>query len=227
MSISSKFWGAIKSRDWGAAIIEIGIVAIGILMALAVENWRVERENYEKERAILSRTHEQVYSVIESNRDFWNMREEFIAALHAARNLVWEGIPNRALSDLECPAIAYAHRVEFFDFRIPSIEELLASGSLSAIHDPLLREVALTSIEIRDEQVARARVWNAKTTNLVVDFPDILIFGIAPTDDPTDEDGFHAAAKSDLPGMRLNQKFKNSKILSMTTFSITLRAIDS
>jgi hypothetical protein len=45
MSINSRIWSAIRARDWGAAVTDIGVVAVGILMALAVDNWHTEQQS--------------------------------------------------------------------------------------------------------------------------------------------------------------------------------------
>jgi hypothetical protein len=63
VSIIARFGTALRDRDWGTAVIDIVVVAIGILMALGVDNWRLDRESREKEDAILMRTHHQVAQI--------------------------------------------------------------------------------------------------------------------------------------------------------------------
>ena len=49
MQITSRFWSAIRNKDWGTAAIDVGVVAVGILMALAVDEWRSDRQAAEEE----------------------------------------------------------------------------------------------------------------------------------------------------------------------------------
>ena len=44
MSIYSRLPESIRQRDWMAAIIDIVVVVIGILMALALDDWYTKRE---------------------------------------------------------------------------------------------------------------------------------------------------------------------------------------
>ena len=48
MLITSRFWNAVRTRDWSTAAMDIGVVAVGILMALAVDEWRSDREAAEE-----------------------------------------------------------------------------------------------------------------------------------------------------------------------------------
>ena len=56
MNTMSRLLWSIRNRDWGSAVIEIFVVAVGILMALAVDNWRTQVEEGKKEHEILKRS---------------------------------------------------------------------------------------------------------------------------------------------------------------------------
>ena len=60
VSITRRFWTAVRNRDWGTAVLDVGVVAIGILMALAVDEWRTEQAALEREEEILTNLHEDI-----------------------------------------------------------------------------------------------------------------------------------------------------------------------
>jgi hypothetical protein len=54
MSITSQIGKSLRNRDWGAAAIDVGVVAIGILMALTVDQLFTERQERATEKQLLS-----------------------------------------------------------------------------------------------------------------------------------------------------------------------------
>lgn len=54
MSITSRIGKSLRKRDWGASVIDVIVVAIGILMALAFDQYFTERNERETEQQLLS-----------------------------------------------------------------------------------------------------------------------------------------------------------------------------
>ena len=100
MSIVTGLSVAVRNRDWGAALIDIGIVAIGILMALAVDNWREDREVRLRELHLIKEARAEASQIAtEEMRDFWRSRLEKMGVV---RRLLLGESPDRELCHEEC-----------------------------------------------------------------------------------------------------------------------------
>jgi hypothetical protein len=48
-----RLWRFVKTRRWRSAAGELALVVVGVLIALAVDSWRGDRNDRERERAYL------------------------------------------------------------------------------------------------------------------------------------------------------------------------------
>lgn len=127
----------LRSRDWGAALIEIGIVVLGILIAVQVEQYRQFRSDRDTERNFLS----------EIASDLQATRSELLGDRENLRQKVIE--INRLLTGLttasEDPVLGNAATLaallsqERLSPKKSGYENLLNIG-LSIISDPSLRK---------------------------------------------------------------------------------------
>lgn len=210
MSIIAHFGTAIRERDWGTAIVDVLVVAIGILMALGVDSWRLDRESLAKEEAILTRAHHQIVQVENELSEVSETAIQSLDELYDVRRLVFEIPPNRDLSDKECYELLSSHKILLADWTIPAIEELRESGSLSYIADAAIRDAAIQFIKLRDLQTSRSILRNTTAVNLIEKFPRLLLVELVTTDDPNDRDGLVPQPECDLEGMRASDEFSNA-----------------
>jgi hypothetical protein len=215
MNMISRLLWSIRNRDWGSAMIEIFVVAVGILMALAVDNWRTQLEESKKEHEILKRAHQQVQLALEELRLSIQERLDALDKLYEARRLVFGVPPDRSLTEPECRELIYSHNVFIPDWPIPALEELLASGSLSAIKDSSLRTAGLRYLNHRDLRVSRGTLYSALTINLPQVYPDLLPIKLEETDDPEDRDGLVPALDCNLERLRESQEFANALYINV------------
>ena len=227
MRIISRFWSAIRSREWGTAATDVAVVAIGILMALAVDEWRAEREAVQKEWEILQRMHSETVQAISDYTTRQERRLERLDTLYNVRRLVLNMPPDDPLSESGCYELVYSRRLAFADARIPVVEELSATGALSVIQSPELRNAAVDFINIRDREFAWATLWFHQMHDLPFLFPDLISIGLKVVDDPEDRDGFGLATVCDLDAMRKNEKFQNLNLYPPMSMSPTTMLIPS
>lgn len=227
MSITSRFWSAIRNRDWGTAAIDVGVVALGILMALAVDEWRSDREADQKERKYLLRMHSETVSAVSDFRIRQEARFEQLDALYKVRRLVLNMPPDEPLSELDCDMLVYSSRLAFPDVNIPVIEELAAAGGVSVIQAPELRAAALDFIGIREEIRAQVNRWSRQMHDLPFIFPDLISVQLKRIDDPEDRDGFDLAPVCDLASMRGSVKFSNALVRNVANTIDTVETMES
>jgi hypothetical protein len=210
MSIISRFGTAVRDRDWGTAVIDVIVVAIGILMALAVDNWNTEREYGAREIQILRRVHEQVHNVEPALSRHYEISRERHDDLVEARRIFYGIKPSRDLSVEECDTLAQSHQLEPGDWRIPAFEELMYSGQLSSLYDSQIRDAGLRFLEYRDIQEPRIAWSGVFRTALPIEFPDLVRVELRATDNPNDTDGLVPGGICDVEGMMANVKFMHA-----------------
>jgi len=226
MHITSRFWSAIRKRDWGTAAIDVAVVAVGILMALAVDEWRAEREAGRQAWETLQRMHSETVQAISDYTTRQERRFENLDNLYNVRRLVLNVPPDDALSEPGCLGLVYSRRLVFADTRIPVVEELSATGALSVIQDPELRNAALAFINTRDRELAWATLWSSQMHDLPFLFPDLISIGLKVADDPEDRDGFGLAPVCDLAAMRKDGKFQNALVSNVANIIDTVEGME-
>jgi hypothetical protein len=211
MRITSRFWSAIRNKDWGTAAIDVGVVAVGILMALAVDEWRSDRQAAEEELEYLQRMHSETVTAIDS---FIDRQESWLGALevlYKVRRLILYMAPaDEPLTELDCDELVYSSRLPFPHVSIPAFEELAASGAVSVIQDPVLRAAALDFTDMREQLRAEVSLWSPQMHDLPFLFPDLISIRLKPVDDPEDTDGFDLAPICEFTKMRESNKFSNA-----------------
>jgi hypothetical protein len=210
MSITRRLWTSFRDRDWGMAIVDVGIVAIGILMALGVDEWRTERDAKTAEQQILRRMHVEMVGAINAFYERQERRVERLGNLYDARRLVFSIPPSHDLSDEQCDELFYSSRLAFPEVKIPIIDELAASGTLSIVQDDELRSSILELVDQQAGAASRAAMWSNQMHDLALLFPDLIQAGLKREDDPSDTDGFDLMLTCDLDGMRGSSQFGNA-----------------
>ena len=118
--------------------------------------------------------------------------------------------PDRSLSESECNTLIFSHLPFIPDWPIPALEELLASGNLSAIKDSSVRTAGLRYLSYRDTRISRGQLSSALTINLPQVYPDLLPLKLEETDDPEDRDGLITALDCNLDRLRESQEFASA-----------------
>lgn len=219
MRIISRFWNSIRNKDWSTAAIDVGVVAVGILMALAVDEWRSDREADEEELEYLQRMHSETVAAIDSFIDRQEALVGILDVLYSVRQLTLNTAPaDEPLSELNCDELLYSSRLPFTYESIPTFEELAASGAVSVIQDPVLRAAALDFTGMRDQLRTNGSLWSSQMHDLPFLFPELISIQLKPIDDPEDTDGFDLAPVCDLAKMRESTKFSNAMVRNVANW---------
>jgi|AntRauTorckE6833_2_1112554.scaffolds.fasta_scaffold04947_6 hypothetical protein len=138
---------------------EILLVVIGILLALQVNNWNVERMNQEQEQEMLINLKVEIENnQLELTRD----NELNAQSLEAWYQLLDENRMNYSMEKTDS-LIGHAFNFATFDARSGVIDEIIASGSLKLIRDEKLKfMISQWSGELndlREDVVIRRDYW--------------------------------------------------------------------
>lgn len=133
------FMQSIKARDWGAVVIEIFIVVVGVFIALQVSNWNDDRKDEIRGDEYLLRLQNELRGDALRLNDiitFWlavnaNGR---VALAHAEHGALLEGSAWKTL-------LAYYQASQVWPYRKDNntFQEIRASGEFGLISDPVLR----------------------------------------------------------------------------------------
>ena len=207
MSISTRFWRSIRRRDWGAAIIDVGVVAIGILMALAVDDWRSDQERDVRAEETLHRAHEQVAFIQSLWVDQVIFASYFQDALYDVRRLAFKIPPDRPISSEECTMVLAAYGSILPAYSTSVVEDLTSSDVVLTVADAAVRSSAIEFVDAARYAFELAKINKPAMINLASVYPELISTRLHPTDDPEDRDGLFVSADCDLDGMKDNKRF--------------------
>jgi hypothetical protein len=129
---------AIGRRDWVGIIIEMAVVAIGVLLAFRVEQWGQQRNRNVEERQFLERLFRENARSVSELHEVYALHRTKVAQLGTAirnkdRPAVLRQLAGRegyGCWHMQMPAATY---------NSTSSQELFASGRLNLVSDPQLR----------------------------------------------------------------------------------------
>ena len=207
VSITRRFWTAVRNRDWGTAVLDVGVVAIGILMALAVDEWRTEQAALEREEEILTNLHEDIVDREQALEAKIELRLNWMISLAEMRGSAFGHPPDRMPTDKECNSLGASHVERWTTEGLAAFDELVASGNVSAVRQSEIRSSALQYLALKNRiDILRER-FELRSVNLTARFPELVTIRLEPTNDPNDLDGFVPSLECDLQGMRSNPAF--------------------
>ena len=148
-------------RDWVGLVIELVVVALGVLSAFQIDQWAQNRRQARDETQFLERMWSETTDAIEETEWIMTMygrfRQEAIDGYRAlqdpARLAQLTGKPNIGCRGAVMPGLGY---------NTTGFQELSASGRLNSISDPQLR----ASLRAVVAAQADARVQSAKLGRL-------------------------------------------------------------
>ena len=140
MSGTKKLVTRLREHDWLAALIELVIVAVGILLALQVSNWNQERVDRNRGERYVQRLHAEFVkdgTTMGEALAFWRQVSDFgVAAMnHLERGTLVDG-------DRWKTVLAYYQAGQLFPFELEDTTfiEMRDSGELALIADESLRK---------------------------------------------------------------------------------------
>jgi len=153
----------LREHDWLAALIEVLIVVIGILIALEVSNWNQQRIDAARKRAYLGR----IAADLETDLRVNGNRDRFMAQVNRYGQQAIRHADSGALAEASTwkTVLAYFQAGQFFAYSRESnaFDEMRDAGDLGLIQDPQLR--------------SQLAFYYASNTNRMSDF---MIFNLIP-----------------------------------------------
>lgn len=198
---------AIRAQNWFAVVLEFVIVVAGVMLAFQATLWNEERRARDAERQALSQLHDELVQLTETREQFREAAETVSAQLNASRHFLHLETSNDAMPAAMCNAIIFSHILAQPPDQMPTIEEIIATGQLSAIRSTDLRAALNRFVQRRI--TARNAVESIVRNSLLlpVRFPELMQRSLVA--DPDVPEGNRAANTCDTSGMRASAGFLN------------------
>lgn len=166
--ILSRIAKNLRSRDWGDALIEVGIVVLGILIAVQVEEYRQSQNDRASEKELLleivsdlEATKEDLSIDIENGRERLALANQFLLELLSDTSDPVETTTSQSLDGL-------TSMMRLFP-KLGGYQSLQNEG-LHLISDPLIRQGITNFYELRLNRIA---YWEKSVSN--ISFDSILL----------------------------------------------------
>lgn len=143
---------AIRRQDWFTVLIEIGIVVIGLLIGLQINNWNEARADRAKEAAFLERLAIDVDRAREQLAGFVEVREDRLRTIAQVENMYFGDGDITPLSEWACRQFASMHLITHPPVAVPSITEAFAGGKIDLLSEPALIQ-ALIIVEQNEDRL--------------------------------------------------------------------------
>ena len=132
---------SLKEQNWTAIVIEFVLLVVGVFLGIQVANWNAERVSNKESEIFTNRLREdlriEAWNYISLNGYYGNVlsnAEKALAALEGESQL-----SNEALIIAAFRATQYGEVVRYRS----TYDELVSTGSIALIKDPMLRKTAL------------------------------------------------------------------------------------
>jgi len=155
------------------AVGEILLVMIGILLALQVNTWNVNRLNGLEESRVLRDLKEEIRPAITKRDELILKVEEKRVVFAIVLDKLFSS-PARTLNDIECESI-FAIRYLTYDVPYLSVvEELITSGNISIVQDQELRK-EMFGFRNRSKINAEKYIRIDEIPNYPIEYSDLII----------------------------------------------------
>lgn len=200
-------------------LIEIGIVVIGLLIGLQINNWNEARVEKQAEYKFLERLHAEIMATQDDLSGFSKIVETRASELEATVRVVFGSDQEVELTGDQCMAMFLSHAYNFPPTDLPTISEILSSGQFNVISDDALRAALSRMGQINARAEKTSDLFNASPLNLPRAYPELI-----RVDYVLNADGMETAADNgsmvqcDLTGMRLSQAFRNDLTINLERY---------
>lgn len=201
-------------------LIEIGIVVIGLLIGLQINNWNEARVEKQAEYKFLERLHAEIMATQDDLSGFSKIVETRASELKAAAGVVFGSDQEVEPTGGKCVAMFLSHAYNFPPTDLPTISEILSSGQFNVISDDALRASLSRMGQINARAEKTSDLFNASPLNLARAYPDLIsvayVLNVEGME-TTDMD-YVSTVKCDLTGMRGSQAFRNDLTINVERY---------
>ena len=195
----------VRDQNWFAVFLDFFIVVAGILIAFQITNWNEARLSERSDRAVLLQLHEEVLkaqSDLSSTRiDRPNIDEDTRSFVNAFFNE-----ENDVSDDQLCFFASGSGGLPLIVASLNAVEELIATGRLSQLSDPELRELIAEFHERGKVGEALLPGYKTAFVDLMRSFPHY--YEVDAYFDESGEVRIHT--KCDTESMKADQTFSNA-----------------
>lgn len=179
MSVLSRLTATVRGRDWGTALIDIGVVAIGILMALAVDDWNKEQEATAQRLELLKLAYDEVRNNEATVDDQIEELKKDLESLSNAYNVVADSLDDAALSAEQCELILLSPIIPNSMWTLPTVEGLASTQQLNSPEDMAVRSAAQDFLDALEYQRREERLSISDQINLFRAHPELFSVGLS------------------------------------------------
>ncbi|WP_323761932.1 hypothetical protein [Maricaulis sp.] len=206
--ILARLTAAIREQSWFAVVLEFVIVVAGVLLAFQISAWSGERADRAYARDILDRLHAELIVIGTVRNRVRPQLEERVEQLNSARPVIMGVSDREVLTTEECYHIGRSHLTPAPPDQLPTLDELLASGSLRVIDNSALRRNASALEAMSGAGRGSWTNLSALFDNLAEHYPGaiqpVLVAAVAESGDQAWSRAYHC----DLENMRAQPDFQ-------------------
>ncbi len=206
----------VRTQNWTAIGIDFLIVVLGVFVGIQVANWNEAQHGRESEQQYLERLQLELADIVPQAQSTQAQLSKTVDRIEAVRAFFASGQGGDALDGEHCAAVARSHIFASTIFYPPTIKELISTGRILLIRDPLVR-TAIMSFDQAHADMSQLR------TDIQIDrrplarhHPDLINLG-ASSDWTT--------ARCDFRGMRGSPAFLNDFTDNVSRFRAYSAAI--
>ncbi len=204
-----RFTRHVKEQNWFAVFLDFLIVVVGVFIGIQLGNWNTAQQDRRLERGILERLHTEIAAREAEHGEAAAEEADVRRRLYDARMVLLGLVEPRPLTPEECTAVSRSDAPLLPDVGVAVIDELVSTGRLDLLTNAGVRSAVSEVHQLRGRSETRFNTYLRGGLSLIRSYPQLVPFGIAPTDDPEDEDGYTPAFNCDTEGMMEDPAFLN------------------
>jgi len=222
MSIYSRLPKSIRQRDWMAAIIDIVVVVIGILMALALDDWYTKREADAERLELLRLAYAEVRDNEETMISWTRHLQEELDSMEEILIAIADPHGPGTLSQEQCEAVYTSNVVPISTWILPTVERLVTTQQLNSREDSAVRSAAQEFINAQSYQRDDELRVSAGAVSITDTYAGLISVSLSNEKEARGEfvDAKAVRYDCDLPAMREHAEFLDALILNYRALAI-------
>jgi hypothetical protein len=166
---------SLRKLEWSILLVEIAVLAIGVLLGLRVDAWNEARKDRVDEDEFLVQLHEELGATFDLYETRILSKKDRMESMLRAAAILARRDDTDALSDEECTAIGASAFLLPYTFALTSLEELVATGRFAIIRSAELR-FALIKVQQLAEKTDNFLTDLALTPSILLSskYPDVI-----------------------------------------------------
>ncbi|MGB5336589.1 MAG: hypothetical protein WBN07_13290 [Woeseiaceae bacterium] len=214
--------GSLRKLDWSLLLVEMAVLAIGVLLGLRVDAWNESRQDRVDEREFLIQLHGELEAAFDLYATNIRSTKERMENMLRAVDMLARQDDADTLSEEECRAIGASAFLVPHTFQLTSLEELFATGRFAIIRSAELR-FALIKVQQLSEKTDNTLVNLALTPSILLSgkYPDAIQ---VQSNWNNQDNEVRLRWHCDLPAMLQSQGFLNDFAINVDAYDALYRS---